>query len=393
MPINPGQQHVAEIFEEPVQEKKSLVDRVIADHFMDDPQILFRARILVSSWIFFLIILMVFGPLTALLSMKDEARIGALIMTISMSLLLACMIFTFRFNGNYRLYGNLSVLLGFTGIVIAVLLSKVPTESPSLSLFYVIPLLAVFFLGMRGGIYWVGVTVMVLASVFVLELIGFEFLDIYDEQFTLETTISSVMMGFSAVLGLVITYERANKKLRDERDEEYRRLDFLAHHDLLTGLSNRMYFENEIENRIESLGLVDNHSKLVLIYIDLDGFKPINDEYGHKAGDLVLKVIAERVKGLLEGRGFAARHGGDEFILLLEGINKNEEVVVFVEMLKNSIQEEIIYERISLNVDASVGIAFFPRDAQDISTLIRKADSAMYHAKKNKLPYIFSQDI
>jgi diguanylate cyclase (GGDEF)-like protein len=372
---------------------QNLVDRVIGEHFVDDPATQFRARILISSWILFLVTLLFFGALTALLPMKPEARASGITLAVVISFLLAIMIATFQKSGNYRLYGNLSVLIGFSGMVVSVILSESPVTSPSIGLFYLIPLLAVFFLGLESGFFWVFITLVVLIVLFALERLGFEFWNFYDEAFMLETSFSAMVLGMTGVLGLVITYERANRRLRLERDAEYERLEFLANHDELTGLSNRMNFESNIEEAIERLGLSETASKLVLIYLDLDGFKPVNDEHGHKAGDHVLKIVAQRINNLISGKGFAARHGGDEFIILLEHISEKKAVENFVRSLQEAISDNIHYGKVELSIDASIGIAFFPKDAQEISLLIRNADAAMYHAKTNKSGYVFYQDM
>lgn len=369
------------------------IDKLIGDHFIDDPNTLFRVRVMISSWVLFLVILVFFSVLVALLPMKVEARLAGFILSGSVSLLLLILLFRFRRSGNYLLYARLSVFVGFTGIALSVFLSESPITSPSIGLFYIVPLLAVFFLGQRGGYFWIVLTLLLLSLFFILELFDFPFPAIYDEQFLLETKLSSMMLGMLGMLGMVYAYEYANIKLRQQRDLEYQRLDFLANHDELTGLANRNKFETDTDPLIMRLGIEAKNEKLALIYMDLDGFKPVNDEYGHEAGDQVLREVADRIGKLLKNQGHVARHGGDEFIILLQGIHKAREAEGFAEHLKRAIQEEIIFEDYRLKIDASMGIAIFPRDAQDISSLIKHADMAMYHAKNNQLPYVMYQDL
>jgi len=187
---------------------------------------------------------------------------------------------------------------------------------------------------------------------------------------------------------MVFSYELANRKLRESRDFENRRYHFLANHDELTGLANRRKFEEQISEAVASLGVVNKKEKLALLYLDLDGFKPINDQYGHKAGDLILKTVADRIMQLLQNHeGFAARHGGDEFLILLERVETNEQLVEFLNELLSCIHEPVQFEGRDLSVSASVGVAIFPKHAQDIWTLIKLADAAMYQAKETKNAY------
>ena len=373
--------------------KFSFVDKIIGEQFVDDQNTLFRARILVSSWFIFFVALLLFGTITALLPMTEQARLAGVSLASIISLSLLFMLLVFRRSGNYVLFAHLSIVIGYLGITSSVFMASSATNAPSIGLFYIVPLLAVFFLGWKNGSIWVGVTFMTLLLLFTWEKLNLPFLGFYDQSVLLATSLSSMSLGMLGVLGMVITYEISNKKLRIERDKEYEYLEFLAHHDLLTGLSNRAHFEEQAEKLVENLGMGEMGGKLALVYLDLDGFKPVNDEYGHKAGDLVLKTIAERILSLLGAKGFAARHGGDEFIILLPGVKNRDEVVRFVGILREEFKAPIQFEENQLKVDCSMGIAMFPRDAQDIATLIRHADIAMYYAKSNKLGCISYKDV
>jgi len=105
----------------------------------------------------------------------------------------------------------------------------------------------------------------------------------------------------------------------------------------------------------------------------------------------MLRKTADRIQYLLKNKGYAARHGGDEFLILLEHIKKTDEVLMFVDNLLQEIAKPIVYENVELKVTASVGIAFFPKDAKDIVSLMRHADSAMYQAKREKNSYALYQ--
>src|SRR5690606_30108000 len=215
-----------------------LVDRFIGEHFLDDPGIQFRARVMVSSWLLFLVTLAFFSVLIAFLPMKLEARISGFVLSGSISLLLLLLLYFFRRQGNYHLFARLSIFIGFMGIAISVFLSESPISSPSIGLFYIVPLLAVFFLGKQSGYVWMLLTLLVLSAFFIMDWFGFPFIALYDQSFLLETKLSAMMLGMTGVVGMVYAFEFANRKLREQRDMGYQRLAFLADHDELTGMAN-----------------------------------------------------------------------------------------------------------------------------------------------------------
>ena len=160
----------------------------------------------------------------------------------------------------------------------------------------------------------------------------------------------------------------------------YRRIQHMALHDSLTGLSNRRCFDQFVQQTIA----VAKRRKATfsLLYIDLNGFKQINDTYGHKQGDRVLTEVAGRLKRSLREADAVFRIGGDEFILVLEGPQTKESASLVAEKLT-----PLIYEPISLDqeqqvqVSAAVGISIYPQDGESADELIRQADGQMYDAK------------
>lgn len=163
-------------------------------------------------------------------------------------------------------------------------------------------------------------------------------------------------------------------KLHEER------LRYQAHHDALTALPNRVLFR-------ERLGLAMGHaqrqqSMLALLFLDLDNFKRINDSLGHTVGDLLLKEVAVRLKHCVRERDTVARHGGDEFIVLLEGVEQAEDAVHAARRITEAIAPPFVFQEHELYLSASIGIAYYPEDGADHETLIRNADTAMYRAKE-----------
>lgn len=154
----------------------------------------------------------------------------------------------------------------------------------------------------------------------------------------------------------------------------------LAYHDALTGLPNRRLLEDRLA---QALSLAKREgSGLSLFFIDLDRFKPINDEFGHEVGDLVLQEVARRLKKSVRQGDTAARVGGDEFVILLQSAVRTEDVESIASTVLSKLSQPIKVASHQLLLGASIGCARFPQDGSDMATLLKHADSAMYAAKR-----------
>jgi diguanylate cyclase (GGDEF)-like protein/PAS domain S-box-containing protein len=158
-------------------------------------------------------------------------------------------------------------------------------------------------------------------------------------------------------------------------------VEHLAFHDALTGLPNRLLLSDRLE---QSLGLAARQKQmLALCYLDLDGFKPVNDQHGHEAGDRLLQEVARRLRLAVRTSDTVCRLGGDEFVLLLPGLTQREECARVVQRAAIAIAQPFdLGEGHVASVTASIGVALFPADAQDADNLLRHADRAMYRAKQ-----------
>jgi diguanylate cyclase (GGDEF)-like protein len=155
----------------------------------------------------------------------------------------------------------------------------------------------------------------------------------------------------------------------------------IAQHDALTGLYNRLYFEQYLSGCIDTSKRL-NH-KFALLYIDLDGFKVLNDTYGHELGDFTLKVVAEDLLYAVREDDMIARVGGDEFIIVMPDIWDFQEVEAFSHRILSAIKEKRIYGNIEFSIEASIGISLYPQDSENRGKLIKYADEAMYKVKKS----------
>jgi diguanylate cyclase (GGDEF)-like protein/PAS domain S-box-containing protein len=170
--------------------------------------------------------------------------------------------------------------------------------------------------------------------------------------------------------------------LRDitERKRYEERIRYQAFYDSLTGLPNRLLLKERIG--LEIAHAKQTNQKLALMYLDLDRFKLINDTLGHDIGDKLLKEIAERLKACVRQDDTVARIGGDEFVILLPGINRGENVGKIANKILEFIREPVIIDEHELYLTISIGVTIYPDDGKNDETLLTNADVAMYRAKE-----------
>ena len=166
-------------------------------------------------------------------------------------------------------------------------------------------------------------------------------------------------------------------------------------HDPLTGLPNRALFNDRLEHGLAHAKR--NGTSLVVMFVDLDDFKSINDTYGHDVGDIVLKTIAERIKQASRDEDTVCRHGGDEFLYMLVEVRNESDITIIAEkiiaMVKVPCDIQLRDLNISLVIHPSLGIATFPADGTTADSLVANADKAMYEAKRNKSGYSLFSDL
>lgn len=171
--------------------------------------------------------------------------------------------------------------------------------------------------------------------------------------------------------------------------KQQQKVEFIAYHDNLTLLPNRRSLENNINNSIEK------KISFALLFVDLDGFKIVNDTLGHDTGDLLLKEIAKRFKESLRKSDNVFRVGGDEFAIIIEYFNDEEVISLIAKKVIKNINEPILIDDNVLSVGCSIGIAKFPQDGLDLESLLKHSDIAMYKAKqdgKNRFVF-FTNDL
>lgn len=180
------------------------------------------------------------------------------------------------------------------------------------------------------------------------------------------------------------TLKARNAELEESRElirkseAKYREL---AHRDSLTRLPNRAFF---LECLVQSLARAKcSNTCVALFFIDLDRFKPVNDNYGHEAGDILLGKIAKRLKACVKNKGIVARIGGDEFAVLLENLDGRTETIRIGDKIIKNFSKPFLVSGHSCQIGVSIGISLFPNDDDDPERLLQKADYAMYSIKKS----------
>lgn len=180
----------------------------------------------------------------------------------------------------------------------------------------------------------------------------------------------NTITNFSAIF-----YDVTERKALEEK------LDYLAHYDPLTGLPNRMLLQDRLEQAIA--GAERLRQKFALLFIDLDGFKPINDSYGHSVGDDLLKLVGQRLLKVVRRMDTAARLGGDEFVVILTDVRSADNAARVADKLVAGLSEPYTCRGQTVSVSASIGVSIYPNDELVANELLRTADEALYKAKRD----------
>jgi diguanylate cyclase (GGDEF)-like protein len=160
-----------------------------------------------------------------------------------------------------------------------------------------------------------------------------------------------------------------------------KKLSHQVDHDLLTGLPNR----RSVDDHLQTVFQHARHASkpFAIFFMDLDGFKHVNDEYGHEIGDALLVEVANMFQKVLRQTDFLARQGGDEFVLVVGSYLHRMELVQLAQRLIQLFSQPVIVRNMALNIGVSIGIAEFPRHGDQVKQLLHAADKAMYVSKKN----------
>ena len=340
----------------------------------------YRQRILVMTnafWMGLVILLTVIVPF--LVDLRPEGVVAADLLLLATATAVASSMMILRSTGK-RI-----VAVNFMLIIISVAFGAAcfafgGTQSPTYHLMIMAPVLAGIVGSMALSLGWSAGVLTFWVAIMLAEKNGVQFLQIIAPANHSLAMMLSYAASAVAVLSVIIIYAEMNKALREDLQESNIELEHLSSHDQLTLLPNRRFYEERIALALQRAA--DRSSMVGLLMIDLNGFKKINDTYGHGAGDKLLTTVAERIQDNLRETDLVARMGGDEFVAVLEDMKSADQITRIAHKLEQAIEQPVSIRQQPLSFGASIGVSIFPVDGRQQHELEEKADKAMYLAKK-----------
>jgi diguanylate cyclase (GGDEF)-like protein len=370
-----------------------ILDSCIPDEFSRDFDALFKARVLIAMILVFTFILT--SVEIWLFFIADAVPMGRIYGTLILLFLQAGMVISLlaiRIKGWFDFAANFTIFLSVAGITAGIAISGGPVVAPSTSM-NIIPIIMSFVLiSKRAGLIWTQIILTIHVAFMVMISSRYEFVQFLTPEMLPVQHLAHWLITYAAMIALMYVFDTLNSKLKEERDAEKQRFEHLASHDPLTKLANRLQFDICLT---KSMNRGDRHNKMTaLFFIDLDGFKPINDTLGHDAGDTVLREISERLESSVREMDTVARLGGDEFGIIIEDIGDKNQLIAIANKVLKSLAKPIKGIKSQPKVTGSIGIAIYPLHAADKEELVKLADTAMYEAKKEKNRFcMYSEDL
>jgi diguanylate cyclase (GGDEF)-like protein len=360
------------------------VDFFIHQSLRHDADILYKARVLVGILFTYISILILTNAYLLFLAPLEwrSAWISAVLVAVLLVVWIA-VLYCLRNFGCYSFCSHMTAGSTALGIAVGVAVSGGPLVSPATPV-NVVPIILAFVLsGKKAGLIWAQVVLALHAILVILEFWGVvTFPQLLNLDYTEVHHGVHWLITYGAIMGLMMVFDTLNAKLKQERDTERDRFAYLAAHDPLTRLANRHRFSQRLS---EAMQRSDRGRTMVaLLVIDLDGFKPVNDELGHDTGDRVLKVISKRLVQNIRCKDMVARMGGDEFAVIVEDMSDIEYAAVVAEKMQDILSESIVELPQHMDISASIGIAIYPLHTREKKELVKLADIAMYQAKQHK---------
>lgn len=361
-----------------------LVEHFVHPRLRRDSDTLHRAHILVMALLLMFGVVATSTLVVLFAALPLPSTLANLTISGPIMVVIAAMLWQLRRGGSYHLCSTAIIATLLFCTLIGIGVSGGLSYSPAGALLAVPPLMAFFFGGERRGAVITALALTAIIALLIAELCG---LQLYNTNAPAEAPFNQLLinvMGLIVMGGMALIYESTTAALMRERDLEHAKVNRLAYTDALTGLANRLDFDGELTVRIEHHKARITRASFALCMVDLDGFKPINDEYGHDIGDIVLQVVSARLLACLRESDYVGRQGGDEFMVIFDGVSTTTQVEVFAQRVARALEQPIETPAGSMRVSASLGFALFPGSADDADDLKRAADRAMYTAKRNR---------
>lgn len=358
-------------------------DAFIPPHHKKDFEFFQKSRILVS-----IILICSFIFLTALAWVNfapDVVPAGQLFGNIICSAAIIgytiCLV-SFHYGGSLSSVAHIAIAVSYASILAGIAVSGGPLFAPATVMILLPIIMAFILIGKQAGLVWTLIIMILHITMVLMHTVGFNYPQLLPDTMLPVQHLAHWFMAYTAIIGLMYFSDAINDKLQQALDAKQRHFEHLASHDTLTELANRFQFDN-------CLTLATQRSKqsqkpFALLAIDLDNFKPINDEFGHDAGDIVLKEIARRLKNSIRNSDTVARLGGDEFAIILEGLSSVTDVEKIAKHLSMQLKQPIEQLKSRPILGGSIGIALYPIHSNNKELLLKYADTAMYQAKQSK---------
>jgi len=359
------------------------VDRFLPPGYtIEHAQSLGRARILVALLLYHVVLS---GAIIALAMFAHSEYVGfntAIAAGFSLAMLATytgCL-YLFRLSGSIFWTGHLFALTIYLVVAGAAYITG-GFISPSLQIIVAIPVLVFLISGRKAGGVWLIVVLLTEVVLYQAHLKGMQFPQILQEDSLAAVEIGVWSLMCITVVACFAIYDVVNESLQRQLARERGRFAHQAAHDVLTELPNRNEFYRRLQDALAGL---KREQRLAIAYLDLDGFKPVNDQYGHHTGDEVLKIISQRLIHSVRRQDTVARLGGDEFAILFLLDTPEQDITPVLEKLLKRIAEPVRAGEHLVQVSGSVGVAFAPDHGKDMDSLLKLADRSMYEAKLEK---------
>ena len=302
-----------------------------------------------------------------------------IMVTVGGIIIWAFILYLLRLTGSFPLCIHLLVSTGL-GIITLTVYMTGGIQSPTIVAMIIPPIISALFTGRQSALAWCCICSFIFILFFAFEDASQNNPNLIPEHLTNAVRTIFLILASFAIVGFLYIYEEIGRQYHLLLSEEKQKLSSMAHHDDLTGLANRLQFNKHLNLAIELAH--EENSKIALLYIDLDDFKPVNDIHGHEAGDQVLKIAAQRMNRCVRASDTVARIGGDEFAIILNGIDSRQRA----EDIANNISAQMkvpmdIYDK-QIIIGASTGVCIYPEDADCAQSLISAADEKMYATKR-----------
>ena len=360
--------------------------RILSRHYGHDRLLRSRSTILANIFLGCAVLVLIFsvGLKVAFPELIDETSRKVFI-TLDFGLIAFCLFsYVTLLSGYFNLARGLFTITSAVAILAGIMLTGGFPNSMVTPCLVLFPVITYLFYGEKTGFaLTIGIMAVVFVQWYATANLGLVLPDYTSKASPSTNSFIIFVMTFGAVMAIIAIYHNRSQALQLALSEERLNFAALANQDALTKLGNSRFFYDELEKHGKLA--VENNRRLAVFYIDLDGFKPINDTFGHQVGDKVLKIIGRRLTGCVRKDDLVARIGGDEFALLLKSDASDREIGKVQRRLRKMAIEPFCIENETHMIGLSIGLGVYPEGTKDVKQLLHDADKSMYRDKvRNK---------